>query len=232
MNIYLDESGDSTGFTKTGSSTTFNIALLKIDDSQSLKRVVKSFYKKMHKHGWPKRLELKAYHLFNCRKISQVSDKFKYKYKSASIIIEFLSKLSSLDIEVDFISVFKENVHASLKNAPAFIFYNYLAGRLIEENAKKYSNITLFYDVKNKETKPKLKFDSYIITRAYTAAAESNPQRNFSIALKPCDSKDSYGIKAVDFVSWSIFRKHEYNDPRFYDVFTHKIGSSQQWFYK
>jgi len=224
----MDESGDSTGFSPA-SSRTFNIAFLKTNCRDDLRSVTKGFVKRMHRDGWPKKVELKGTTLFGAQSNPIIPRSFKYKKDPGRQIIRFLSKLTRLDVKIDYISIFKGNVNKNLKNAPPFVLYNFIAGRLIEDCAKQYKFIELFYDIRNKESKPKFKFDGYIKTVAHVAAKE---QESFRINLYPCDSKNNYGVRAVDFVSWAIHRNYEFSDGKFLKVLNNKIGNGQSWFYK
>lgn len=61
-------------------------------------------------------------------------------------------------------------------------------------------------------------FDSYIRTKI--------DERTFfkpRIKISHYDSKNSPGLQACDFISWSIFRKYESDDEEYYRIFKDKI---------
>ena len=148
MDVYLDESGDSTGFSP-GSSKTFNIALLLTNDKVALRRVVKGFCKRMHEAGWPKDVELKAYTLFGAPRKPNIPPSFRFKTSPVSQLEKLLRKLGNLDISIDYISVQKSNLNQNLKEAPPFVLYNYMVGRLIEDIVRQGQDINLYYDQRN-----------------------------------------------------------------------------------
>ena len=53
---------------------------------------------------------------------------------------------------------------------------------------------------------------------------------NINFCLEGLDSKDVYGLKAVDFFSWSVFRKFEYSDNRFFNLILEKLKRRREWY--
>ncbi len=57
-------------------------------------------------------------------------------------------------------------------------------------------------------------------TKIYGSAFELD--RNVAFTLRRGKSHEAYGLRAVDFICWSIFRKFEYSDTRFL-TYSHRI---------
>lgn len=222
----MDESGESKGFHEN-SSRTFNVTLLKVESSKPLKRIVKNLNRKVLKAGWPSDIEIKAASLYGAGRNRHVPRSYQYKSKPHEPIFEFVDDLAKQDAEIDYLTIRKSGLKQSLKDAPPFVLYNYLTGILIERNAKLYETIHLLYDTRSKESRTKLKFDTYIQTTAFAAAVHPD----FRFYLEQCDSQSVGGIEAVDIVSWAVHRKFEHGDSRFLDLLSNRIGAGLRWFF-
>ncbi len=228
MIIFLDESGDSCGF-KPGSSKSFNICLVVCQDAKPLKRVLQKLERNLIRDGWPKGKEIKASSLWRCRFDSEVPGSFKFKGDPLPAFTKIYSKLCTCPIEVDYISVKKEKLSDGLKQAPFGILYNYLAGQVLQPRLKGAINLHLNVDAQNKEIHSGKKFDGYIQTRAF----ELSPSLRH-IGIEHLDSSKVYGLRAVDFFSWAVFRCFEFNDDRFIKMIRSVVNSNnaQEWFHK
>lgn len=226
INIFLDESGEAAGY-KQGSPKTFNIAILCIEDTKPLKHVMKKFQAKLYKAGWPRLIELKASRLFKARFDQSIPQTFKFKTDTRPLLKEILRKLVSLKVEIDYLTVNKAKINDQLRTAPYGILYNYYSGQLLLPRFQKHKDICLFVDARNKEQQPKLKFDGYIQTKAY-----SEIKSTFNLSIIHVDpSEINYGLRAVDYISWAIFRKFESDDSQFYELIRSKIVGKQEWHY-
>lgn len=214
MIIYLDESGGTTGFGRAGSSKTFNIAILVCDSSDDIRKLIRSTEKRLIQKGWPKREEVKGNVL--------------YHEKGALTVLHVLDKLVTCEFEIDYLSVNKSNISANLKLAPFGILYNYLAGQVLRSRFASASQVELIVDARNKESHNLRHFDGYIETTAYESSTVLQ-----SIRIEHANSSDREGLRAVDIVSWSIFRKYEHGDSRFYNKLKSKMskGNCRSWFY-
>lgn len=229
MIIYLDESGQTTGFGKQGSSRTFNIAMIVCNESDGIRRVIKAFEKSLIRHGWPKDIEIKASSLFDARRNPRIPTSFKYKHDAVTPLTSILTKLSSCQIEVDYISVKKERLTENLKTAPFGIIYNYLAGEVLKYRLANSIQVRLIVDAQNTEVHVGKHFNGYIETVAFQV---NETLRRFNI--QHLESHKVAGLRAVDYFSWSVFRKFEFGDSRFYDLFENSLnrGNCQEWFYQ
>lgn len=194
----MDESGDL-GFGE-GSSKWFLFTLAITDDKRALERVVKKIWKPLkEKH---KRLgELHAYHANDVTRT------------------RMLRRLNEVDdLKILTVILNKEKVYVDLQNQKNYL-YNYTANilldRLHQKGVLSEGVIELYID--RKDTKKALteNFVNYLIS--------AMDKRGRSMKVELHTSNDNKSIQAVDFISWSIFRKYEWNDYEFYNVIQDKI---------
>ena len=225
MNIYQDESG-CFGF-NTGSSKYFVVALLCPSNSKHLSNVVRKFKGTLINNGWPKQIEVKAHNLFVSRTDIRIPQQYKFKNTPDMPIFSFLAKLANFDLEIDAIVVLKEKIHENLRPIPNGILLNYFSGRVLVDRIVKYDDVHLFVDETSKQTHDVQHFDGYIQTGVFLSK-----KRYFPFEIVHGNSNVINGISAVDFISWSIFRKYEFGDSRFYDVFKKKIKTFKPYYFK
>ena len=187
--VYLDESGDL-GFGKRGSSNYFVITLLLIEDSTPIKRLVKKIRQRKLKKNLKELPEIKANN----------SDKTVRK--------RFLKDLAKEEIEIHCVIVDKNKVYNYLRTEKEKL-YNYVSGIILTESTIRNKNIYIIVDKKTSKKVIIEDFNKYIIKKV--------EERHFfhprtTVKISHYDSKNSPGLQAVDFASWSIFRKYEHND--------------------
>jgi hypothetical protein len=193
-----------------------------IDDSEFtiLKGKLKRQFAYFIRNGWDKTKEIKA------------SELYKDIRFGASAVFRVLNALMQLNsIKISYLVVNKNNIkHQAFRDAPYGIGYNYFTGVLLSELVfqDNICDFQLTYDEKNKETHPNRRFVEYLQTKIYGSAFELD--RNVAFTLKRGRSHESYGLRAADFICWSIFRKFEYSDNRFFDVFSQKILRRREWY--
>ncbi len=219
--LFLDESGECS-FSQNSAYTHFVIAILSIDDSEipKLKDKLKRQFAYFIRNGWDKTKEVKA------------SDLFKNKKFGAPAVLRVLNALMQLDsIQMSYLVVNKKNIkHQPFRNAPYGVGYNYFTGVLLSELVFQdhIYNFMIFYDEKNKETHPNKRFEEYLQTKIFGTALESDTDIAFTLCRGK--SHEIYGLRAVDFICWSIFRKFEFRDTRFIDVFSQNILRKREWY--
>ena len=198
------------------------------NDPVDLKRTLRSFEKKLIRKGWPPREEIKASKLYGSPRNKDIPKSFKYKTDPITPLGEIYSKLSLTPIEVDYISVKKANLTDTLKSAPYGIIYNYLAWKVLGFRLRVSIDVHLIVDARNKEIHNGKHFDGYVETKAFEAYPV--PRR---LTIQHLNSDESFGLRAVDYFSWGIFRKYEFGDDRFYRMFSKKLNrvNCQAWFY-
>lgn len=219
--LFLDESGECS-FAKTSDYKHFLITILSVDTSEvnkikdRLRRKTASFIKK----GWDKSKEIKAFNLY------------KYKKFGETAILEVTSSLIKINsLEISYIVVNKEKIeNLFFRNAPYGISYNYFTGILLSELIfdDEFYEVSLIFDKRNKESHQNKYFKEYLETKIFGKALEEEIDVRFSLAGH--NSKDVYGLKAVDFFSWSIFRKFEHSDSRFFNLISKKLKRKREWY--
>lgn len=219
--LFLDESGECS-FSDESIYKHFLATVLSVndDDNKKFKTILKYRAGSLIKRGWDKKIEIKATTLYNYKK---------FGIQSIKDILEALIKIPSL--EVSYIVVNKENINSdSLTTAPYGIAYNYFTGVLLSELVflDGMHDIHLTYDKRNKETHANKPFREYLQTTILGKAFESSIKVNFVLEGK--ESNMSYGLKAVDFFSWSIFRKFERNDDSLFNIFRSKLKRRREWY--
>jgi hypothetical protein len=225
MNIYQDESG-CLGF-KTGSSKYFVVALLCPSRSKHLSNVLRKFKGTLIKSGWPSIIEIKAHNLFTATSDPRVPTTYKYKNCPEQPILDILNHLAKCDLEIDAIVVLKNRINSDLRTLPYGILFNYYSARVLIDRIVRYDEVHLFVDETSKQTHNLLEFDAYIRNGALLTK-----RRNFPLEIVHGNSNVIHGISAADFIVWSIFRKYESKDARFFDLIKHKIQNYKTYYFR
>jgi len=225
MNIYQDESG-CLGF-QSGSSKYFGIALLCPNNSKHVGNVIRKFKGKLIKVGWPKGYEIKAHNLFVAGTDRRVPQGYTYKATPEVPILDILRRITNCDIEIDAMVILKSKINSNLRTLPNGILLNYFSGQVLIDRVLQYSDVNLYVDETNKQTHDEQHFDGYIKTQALIKRGS-----NFPFNIVHGNSNVIAGISAVDFVSWAIFRKYEFQDDRFYNIISGKIKHFKPFFFK
>ena len=114
----------------------------------------------------------------------------------------------------------KQKVYTKLRNEKD-VFYNFVTNILLDRIMTKKliptnEPITLVASQKETSKFLNLNFKNYL-----TQQAKVNHKLDLVVEIKtPFEEK---ALQAVDFVSWAIFRKYEYDDESYYRIFKHKI---------
>jgi hypothetical protein len=201
--IFLDESGDlGFDFTKARTSKFFVITFLFSKDKKSLEKIVSKTHSELKKKYKQKGGVL------HCHGEKEVTRK------------KLLKRLAEKEVAVMTVFLNKKKVYTKLQNEKT-ILYNYVTNILLDRIYSRKilsldKNITLI--ASRKETNKFLNenFKNYI-----SSQAKKNFQARVEVIIKtPHEEK---ALQAVDFVSWAIFRKHEYKDATYYNLIKNKI---------
>lgn len=219
--LFLDESGDCS-FSQNSRCKHFIITVISIDPQVAIvvKRRLKRQFAKFIKTGWPKQKEVKSHALFVDRRFGA---------KAMETIINLLTSVPTL--EISYIVINKDGItNEPFRNAPYGTAYNYFAGILLSEMVfqDKMYDIHLIYDIRNKETHPKKHFKEYLEAKICEKSLENNVDTSISIVGSP--SHEVYGLLAVDYFSWALYRKFEYGDDRFSKIFKNKLKRVRKWY--
>ena len=202
MVIYLDESGDL-GF-GGGGSDHFVVAFIATEDPTDIQRAVRATKRKF---GLPRNYEIKG------------------SGSSGRIRNHLLKKLSALDVEVHSIVMRKSNVLPRLRK-DTNILYNYVLGLILVPYVVKQKRVKIIVDRRVVSVKSGLKLDEYLKCRIWY---EKLADVEMDISHK--DSKFVPGIQAVDVISYSIFRKHERRDIKYYKLIRRQIRREKKLFF-
>ena len=219
--LFLDESGECS-FSDHSNYKHFLLAIisLDIDKAKIIKVKLMREFRNLIRKGWNKNVEIKASSLYKNRKFGK---------KSVFQILETLLKVES--IQFHYLVVNKNRIeNQSFRSAHYGIAYNYFSGVLLSELVFQdgFHEIDLTYDLRNKETHQKRHFKEQLETKIYGMSFEQGIP--VEMKIEGLMSDKSYGLRAVDFISWSIFRRFESNDNRFFDKISGKIGRARQWY--
>jgi len=194
--IFLDESGDL-GF-KDSSSKFFIITLMCCDIKTEIEvsRIIKKIRGNILKKKMRNTPELKGNNSNN------------------QIRFAVLNKAIEKNIEIYTIILEKSKVYDYLKNSKDRL-YNYTANLILNECSLNDDMIRLVVDKRggvivndfNRYIKFKLKYKN----------------ENCKIEVEHKNSNKDGCLQVLDFITWSIFRKYESNDDRFYNIIQKKI---------
>jgi len=229
--IYCDESGEAS-FSEKSAYEYFSICVLTIDENKrhKLKNTIKRKTAKLYNLGWPKEIEIKASILHTLRMNKAIPPTVKDAVRGDDFIKEVLTSLKNACFpRVDYIIVRKDGLKdPSFRNAPYGIAYNFFAGKILIPIILSYKDCFLTIDKRNKEMHIQRHFDGYIETKARSDAFERGLQINLQI--KHDESCINSGLQAVDFFSWSIYRKAVNKDLRFFRIYDDLVQIREEWY--
>jgi len=195
--IYLDESGDlGFDFTKKRTTKYFIITILFAPNYRIVQKVVRQVHamvKRTHKD----------------------SGRIMHAYREKPVTIQrLLRKLVEKDIKVMCIYLNKQKVYTRLQDEKA-VLYNYVTNILLDRIlSRKLINtadkVTLVASRKETSKFLNQNFRDYL-------QMQVTANHHLPIEIKIKTPHEEKCLQAVDFVSWSIFRKYEYGDDTYYN---------------
>jgi len=231
--IYCDESGE-TSFSKDSKHQHFSICALTVEESQrnKIKNTIRRKHAKLYRKGWPKDIEIKASLLHGLNFNKKIPLKLKKSITGDQFIKETLKSLkNSCSPRIDFFAVNKDEiVDEEFKHASYGIAYNYFAGKLLIPLIVNCRDSYITLDERSKETHSQMHFNGYLETQVRGYAIENN--LNIRLEIEHANSRNNYGLQAVDYFSWSIYRKIEHNDESFFNIFKNLIKTKERWYCK
>ena len=205
--IYLDESGDL-GFSK-GSSKYFIISFIAMDAKTNftLKREIIKI-KKKYKIG--KGIEIKG------------------NRSNHSLRTDILKSICSLPIEIYSITTKKQGINKSLRE-DTNIFYNYMVNLILVPyiEQSKISNLCLIADLRINKVSKGMRFGNYLKYKIFC----ENSLYNVKIDIEYLDSFTSYGLQAVDFVAYGLFKNYEHADNGYYKTLEKRIVKDKHLYF-
>lgn len=217
---YLDESGEfSFGEDSIYKHGLITVIVCDQNKKRDLKTAINRENGKAINSGWVKANEFKATTVFNNKKFGE---------KTLHSVLDHLILVPSL--EIHFIIVNKSKItQEAFKNAPYGIAYNFFSGKILEEIifGKQNYQFDLIFDDRNKETHSNKRFTEYLNSCILGKALEKGKDIEYQAKA---DNSLNFGLKAVDFICWSIFRKFESNDDRYYKKIEPFIKTALEWY--
>ena len=132
-----------------------------------------------------------------------------------SIRSALLRYIARQNIEIYAFVLDKSLIPEKLRKEPNII-YNYCASAAIERCVENNYIQELVVDMRG-DLMARVDFDKYI------------KRTVGDIKINHVESQNSELLQITDFVAWSIHRKYESNDDRFYDLISNKIRSEILW---
>ncbi len=192
--VYIDESGD---LGKYGSKY-FVVAAVLVDHPKNLSRIMKRLRERKLNKKLRQLPEIKA-------------------NNSNRMIREYvLNQVRVANCDIYAIVVEKSKIFDYLYEVKDKL-YNYLCGKLMDRLNVKVGKLVITVDKKHTNTLFRADFDSYI-KRKRATFLES---RSIEINHAPSYSKNE--LQVVDFVVWSINRKFNSGDDRYFKIIEDKI---------
>lgn len=208
--ILLDESGDlGFDFRKRKTTKYFVITLLFINKKRPFEKIIRNIHKGLRKKY---RMRTNILHAFKEEPVT---------------CLRFFRKLAEKDCKIMTIYLNKQKVYTKLQDERQ-VLYNYvtniLLDRIITKNLIDRTK-KIYLIASRRETNKFLNenFRNYLTTKV-----KDGHRVDIEIEIKtPYEEK---GLQCVDFISWAIFRKYEYGDDSYYNLFKNKIVEEKPLF--
>ena len=208
--IFLDESGDlGFDFSKKRTSKIFIITCLFVSKKRKIEKIVSKTHAELKKKYKKRGGVLHAYH------------------EKPITRQRLLKRLNDSDCSIMTIYLNKKRVYTRLQNEKE-VLYNYVTNILLDRICTKKLidiNKPINLIASRKETNKflNLNFKNYLKN-----SAVNNHKLKLSIEIRtPFEEKS---LQAVDFASWSIFRKWQYGDDSYYNIIKQKIAEENPRF--
>lgn len=201
--IFIDESGD---LGKKGSKY-FLITALIINNEKPFDRLIKNIRRNKFKKQLKKAIELKA------------SD------SSIELINYLLNKLIKLDFYCVSVVILKEKNFSPYLTNNNHKLYNFVSGKLALnlELIKNEKNLEIYIDKSKRKSDLRKDFDQYFNNNLRQSGI------NAKSIIKHSYSHNFNCLQIVDFISWAIFQKFEYENDEFVNKLSSKLEIHQIW---
>ena len=218
MYIYLDESGDlGFDFSKPKTTKRFVITLLVCRSKQSQKDFQKAVRRTL-KNKLNKRKNKK-----------RVITELKGTNTTIEIKKYFFNKLKRTDWEIYTVILNKERVFPNLQTKTGKKkLYNFLARFILEKLPLRriFTNVRLVVD-KSKNREEIRDFNQYMVNHLQALLP-----LNTGFEVDHLSSENNTGLQAVDLFCWGTFRKYEFDDPGWYEIYRSKVRYETEYFPK
>lgn len=208
--LYLDESGDlGFDFVNKKPSKFFTITILAIRGPENNRLLIKAVKKTL------------------ARKLNRKKS-IAEEMKGAKIVLEikkyFYTQTKDLKFTIYALTLNKKRVYERLTKDKERV-YNYISRLVLDKIPfeKAQEPVMLILD-KSKTQKQIWDFNQYIFRQLKGRLDPKVP-----LDIKHQDSRQYYGLQAVDLFSWGIFRKYEKNDSKWFKIFREKVAFEEQY---
>ncbi len=209
--IFMDESGDlGFDFTKQKTSKHFVVTFLFVPDERTMRairKIVKKIFRGFTKH------ELKHH--------PGVLHAFKEKPVTRKRLLEELKKH---DVSILSIILNKKKVYTNMQNEKQ-VLYNYVTNILLDRIFTRRlipldRLIKLVASKRETNVFLNLNFQQYLQRQA-----KGNHLVSLDVSIKTTSEEKC--LQVADCISWSLFRKHEHNDPFYADIIKTRIAEER-----
>jgi len=202
--IYMDESGDlGFDFAKKGTSRYFVTTCLITQNKRALERIVR-----------------KLFHVFPAKERRRHTGVLHAHKEHPKTLHKALHLLSETDVKIVAIYLDKRHVKAEFQSEKHSL-YNHMATAMLRRIFNKkliQHNEQVWLIASRRET-------SKHLNAAFRLTLQSEMRNNYKlnilVGIRPPTEDKS--LQIIDLVSWSIFRKYEFSDGRYYDIVKSKI---------
>lgn len=208
--LYLDESGDlGFDFVNQKPSRFFTVAILALEGAEHNRRLLKA-------------AKITLRRKFNIRKVK--AEELKGSKCPLRIKKYFYSKLAEIPFALYAITLNKMQAFEQLTRDRERV-YNYMVRLLLDQIPFSDAGRRIEIIIDRSKTKRNIaEFNEYILRQVKSKFDPKVP-----LYIYHYDSKQNFGLQAIDMFCWGIFRKYEQQDQKWYDVFKQRIVYDERY---
>lgn len=205
--LYLDESGDlGFDFVNKNPSRFFVVSIMAVRGDNARLAISNGIKRVLRKKINPK----------NKRK--RFVEEIKGSASTFEVKKYFFKQVEDIDFSIYSIIFNKKRVYDSLIKDKSRV-YNWVARLLLDNvDLAAANNRVVFIIDKSKGKREIEEFNEYIYRHL---EAKINP--GIPLDIRHLDSRNDYGLQAVDLFVWGVFRKYERKDLQWWSVFKEKV---------
>lgn len=208
--LYLDESGDlGFDFVNKKPSKFFTVAILTLRGQDNNRKLIKAG-------------KITLRRKFNIKKVQ--ADELKGSKCPENIKEYFYHQVKDIKFAVYSITLNKIKLYEKLRKDKERV-YNYVARLVLDKIPFDKANLRVEIIVDKSKTKKNIfEFNQYILRQIKSKFDPKVP-----LDIYHYNSKQNFGLQAVDLFCWGIFRKYEAKDLEWYNIFKEKIVFDKQY---
>jgi len=207
--LYLDESGDlGFDFVNKKPSNFFTVTILALRINENNRKLIKA-------------AKITLRRKFN-KKVS--AEELKGSKCPINIKKYFYKKIKNIDFNLYSMTLNKIRVYERLRKNKERV-YNFIARQVLDKIPFNDADLKIEIIIDKSKTKKNIvEFNQYIIREIKGKLDPKVP-----LNIYHYDSREHFGLQAVDMFCWGIFRKYERNDLVWYNIFKEKIIFDEQY---